>query len=235
MTIDRTFEDESAGGSSTPAENMSPILISNEVIDQAKLSRPHKATKRSIRLVNCTGDKLRKLTIPVGKRFQADIPKWNKALAYDYNLESSKWLGEKIWPIGSGNINTNIEMIGKGRPESSCSCDFPGSIECIKSHIHEERLRLLSEVGDAFYSWGCDKMGEAVSESWTLKEQNNFNKLFGTRTLSYEGFWRRAVKCLPMKQRESIVSFYFNVFVLRNVSRQARLPSPVIDSDDDNK
>ncbi|KAF5189471.1 hypothetical protein FRX31_020949 [Thalictrum thalictroides] len=77
-------------------------------------------------------------------------------------------------------------------------------------------------------------MGEAVSESWILKEQNNF-KLFKTRTLMYERFWRRAVKCLPMKRRVSIVSFYFNVFVRRNVSRQARLPSPVIDSDDDNK
>ncbi|KAF5189464.1 embryo defective [Thalictrum thalictroides] len=129
ITIDHTFEDKPAGGNSTPAEKMSSILISNELIDQPKKSRPHKAPQRSIRLVNCTGDNLQKLTIPVCKRYQADIPKWNKALGYDYNLESSTWLSEKIWPIETGNINTNIEMIGKGRPESSCSCNTPGSIE----------------------------------------------------------------------------------------------------------
>ncbi|PIA54402.1 hypothetical protein AQUCO_00900744v1 [Aquilegia coerulea] len=199
---------------------LSSILTSDDPVDSAKSCNMPRRSGRT--------------TIPISDRFQADLPKWIGPNDPHYNLESSKWLGTQIWPIESGNIDTDMELIGKGRSDSSCFCDYPDSTECIKHHIDEERHQLQSEIGDTFYSWGFDKMGEAVSESWTVQEQNTFKSLFNRKTtMSKETFWRRAFKHLPFKSRENIVSYYFNVFVLRNVRMQTRLHLSDIDSDDD--
>ncbi|KAF5185300.1 At-rich interactive domain-containing protein, partial [Thalictrum thalictroides] len=214
-------------------EIISSILTSDDPMDSAKSS---KVPRRSGRLSNFTGDSVVRTTIPISDRFQADLPKWIGPNNRHYNLESSKWLGTKIWPSECGNMDTDMGLIGKGRSDLSCSCAYPDSTECIKHHIDEKRRQLLSEIGDAFYSWGFDKMGEAVSESWILQEQNIFKSLFKRKTTMSKGtFWRRAFKRLPFKSRESIVSYYFNVFVLKNVRMQARLHPSDIDSDDDDE
>ncbi|KAF5189696.1 At-rich interactive domain-containing protein 2-like [Thalictrum thalictroides] len=243
VTISPISEDEpTPRSSSKPDKTTFAITISDDAADcpstsnmpynpQGKVATRSSLQDESKRILNFMGDGTKRDVIPIGKRFQADIPNLVNPQSLHYNLDSSKWLGTKIWPTKSGNMDNEI---GKGRSDSSCYCDNPDSTECIQHHIYEERSRIQSEIGDAFYSWGFDKMGETVSASWTLDDQNRFAKLFKKKTTSTkQSFWSRACKSFPFKCRESMVSYYFNVFVLRNVRRQVRSQSPVIDSDDD--
>ncbi|KAF8402706.1 hypothetical protein HHK36_010794 [Tetracentron sinense] len=48
-----------------------------------------------------------------------------------------------------------------------------------------------------------------------------------------KSFWKTALKCFPSKNKESIVSYYLNVFVPRRRSMQMRSASEIINSDDD--
>lgn len=175
--------------------------------------------RRSMRLRNFIGDHLQRIAIPVGPRFQADVPEWidppNKG-SFDFlatDSENSRWLGTKIWPPEGKTMETNDRAVGKGRPDS-CSCVSPRSICCRKRHIIDERLRLQSHLGAAFLSWKFDEMGKDVSESWTLKEQKRFESIAKTYPISKgKDFLKHALKCFPLKGKDSILSYYFNVFI----------------------
>ncbi|KAK4396147.1 AT-rich interactive domain-containing protein 1 [Sesamum angolense] len=139
--------------------------------------------RRSIRLLNFIGDHLQRKTIPVGPHFQADVPEWSGPVnwsvliaAYKSDSDNSKWLGSRVWPIEIGNMKTTGRTIGKGRP-NSCCCVSPGFSDCTIRHIVEERLLLQCDLGPAFFSWKFDEMGEQVSNSWSPKEQQTFEKL----------------------------------------------------------
>ncbi|KAL5061041.1 hypothetical protein RYX36_032645, partial [Vicia faba] len=61
--------------------------------------------------------------IPIGPRFQAEVPKWEVSTninQYD-NDDCLKWLGTQIWPIPCLSRN-NAKIFEKGRPDSS-SCE----------------------------------------------------------------------------------------------------------------
>lgn len=189
--------------------------------------------RRSIRLLNFIGDNLQRMVVPVGARFQADVPDWTGPCNYEDDSESSRWLGTRIWPIEGRESKITTRVVGKGRPES-CSCSAPASIECVRRHILEERLLLLCDVGPAFFSWKLDEMGEAVSKSWTLEEQHNFESLARPKVLSNgKDFLKHALKCFPSKSRKAIVSYYLNVFIPRRMSLQIRSSFGQIDTDED--
>ncbi|KAL5709218.1 hypothetical protein ACHQM5_019930 [Ranunculus cassubicifolius] len=77
-------------------------------------------------------------------------------------------------------------------------------------------------------------MGEEVSKSWTLEERDNFKNLVKRKTsMSKERFWKQIFHLFPDKRRENIISYYFNVFALNNIKKQATFHCHVIDSDDD--
>lgn len=179
------------------------------------------------------------VAIPVGPRFQAEIPEIITAPngnsptnGCTNSVNSDKWLGTLIWPIKSIAVNNSTKNIGKGRP-SSCSCHSQGSVQCINLHVTEKKLQLQVDLSSAFYRWQFDKMGEDVSKSWTPNEQEQLRNLVRLNPVSDDrSFWKPAIKCFPSKSRASIVSYYFNVFVLRRMRRQTRLASEV-DSDDD--
>ncbi|KAK9124414.1 hypothetical protein Sjap_014016 [Stephania japonica] len=184
-------------------------------------------------------DEYTRMAIPVGPRFQARVMDWSGPLKMtnssnvNGNLDDSKWLGTKIWSIEGIDIETSTEMIGKRR-HHPCSCDSPGSIECTNHHITQERDRLKSEIGLAFFSWKFNEMGEQVSRSWTLQDQNRFQSLLkGNPMSNSKAFWKTAFKCFPGKSRKNIVSYYFNVHVLRQISRQTRLPGVIVDTDNE--
>ncbi|KAK9168217.1 hypothetical protein Syun_000357 [Stephania yunnanensis] len=184
-------------------------------------------------------DEYTRMAIPVGPRFQAGVQDWTGPLkktnsSYsDGDLDNSKWLGTKIWSVEGTDIETSTEMIGKRR-HHPCSCDSPGSTECTNHHITQERDRLKSELGPAFFSWKFNEMGEQVSCLWTQQEQNRFqNILKGSPMSNSKAFWKTAFKCFPGKSRENIVSYYFNVHVLRQISRQTRLPGAIVDTDNE--
>ena len=101
--------------------------------------------------------------IPIGPRFQAEVPTWEDRTNIQHNDDSLKLMGIQLWPMP--NISENkTNDVGGGRCDS-CSCEFPGSIDCVKLHIREARELLKLEIGTTFSSWKFDEMGEDVSKS----------------------------------------------------------------------
>ncbi|KAI3947207.1 hypothetical protein MKX01_019860 [Papaver californicum] len=198
----------------------------------------HKRARRSPRLQNFIGDYIPRLAIPVGPRFQADIPDWIEPRKSDNfstdNLSDSRYVGTKVWPIeGKNTEDSKEERIGKGR-SYSCSCNSMGSISCIKLHIFEKGCQLRADLGSVFFTWKFDEMGEEVSKSWTAVEQQCFESLVKTNRISQtDSFLVSALKQLSGKCRRSILSYYFNVFILRRMRKQARLATEFVDSEDD--
>ena len=183
------------------------------------------------------------LAIPIGYRYQVDVPEWvgmpneQHSCGKDGASEPSRWLGTKSWPIeGSSSTATNndADKMGKGRPDS-CSCASPGSAQCVKLHIQEKRARLRQDLGPAFRDWSFHTMGEeAVSSSWTPREQRKFETLVKRHPPSQDkSFLNPAIEAFPSKSRKDIVSYYWNVFVPSRISRLSRAGCKTIDSDDD--
>ncbi|CAL5207770.1 unnamed protein product [Lathyrus oleraceus] len=70
--------------------------------------------------------------VPVGPRFQAEVPKWEATTnikQYDSD-DCLKWLGTQIWPYPSLSRN-NAKSLKKGRPDSS-SNENVESVDCVK-------------------------------------------------------------------------------------------------------
>ncbi|XP_075636576.1 uncharacterized protein LOC142608780 [Castanea sativa] len=197
-----------------------------------------KNLKQIIRLVSNGGQPPRPV-IPIGSKFQAEIPEWtglvNRKNVYGGADDSKnlKWLGTRIWPMKGRSVETSVTAIGKGRLDS-CSCVSPGSVDCIRSHILTKRLLLQFDIGLAFKSWKFDEMGEVVSKSWTSNEGRKFELLVKKNPL-WRGanFWELALKHFPSKSKKSMLSYYFNVFIPRRMSQQTRSTPDEIDSDDD--
>ncbi|KAL3337726.1 hypothetical protein AABB24_030053 [Solanum stoloniferum] len=176
--------------------------------------------------------KQRRKRIPVGPQFQADIP---ESIEEIYESDS-KWLGTGIWPLGKrGKKRTLVDRgpIGKGR-QDICSCNTRGSYDCVKFHISEKRRKLKIDLGSAYSEWKFDSMGEEVALSWSREEEHRFQDIVKSNPLSEEkSFWNEVFKFFPNKSRESLVSYYFNVFLLRRRGNQNRTNAGNIDSDDD--
>lgn len=185
-----------------------------------KLSKPLK--KQSIDGSKITDwitfvtDERGKLVIPVGARFQVEVPPWTPPVSTSFG--NPKWLGTKIWPAkGKSTTSTNRNMvgIGKGRKEN-CDCAFPGSIECVRKHVSKKRFQLQIDIGPVFWTWKFDEMGEDVSKSWSLKEERKFEYIVKMNTNSKgKNLLKTAIESLPGKSRGSIVSYYLNVYVPR--------------------
>ncbi|XP_062074373.1 AT-rich interactive domain-containing protein 2 [Humulus lupulus] len=163
--------------------------------------------------------------VSVGPLFQANIPEWTGVV-----IESdSKWLGTRVWPLESGEVSMETtDTIGKGRPEL-CNCRLPGSVECVRFHIAEARMKLKRELGLVFYRWKFDRMGEEISLQWTTEEEKKFKDI----VRSGMHFWEKKTRWLIRKTREQRVSYYFNVFLVQKRSYQNRVTPIKIDSDDD--
>ncbi|XP_038893741.1 AT-rich interactive domain-containing protein 2 [Benincasa hispida] len=170
--------------------------------------------------------------VPTGALFQAVIPEWTGNISDS----DSKWLGTQSWPSQHGNINSVVSdknPIGKGRPDS-CSCQFPGSVECFRFHIAEARMGLKLELGLTFYDWRFHHMGEEISLQWTAEEEKRFKELaVSSFNNQSRCFWNYSLKWFPMKSRKNLISYYFNVFLLRQRSYQNRATPNSIDSDDE--
>ncbi|KAH0720030.1 hypothetical protein KY290_006523 [Solanum tuberosum] len=174
----------------------------------------------------------RRKRIPVGPQFQADIPEWR----HEKCESDSKWLGTQIWPLDKQEQNRMLierDPIGKGR-QDTCGCQYPASYECIKFHLAEKQKKVKRELGSAFYRWRFDLMGEEVALSWTKQEEQKFQDIVKMNPLSTDqSFWNEIFKFFPNKSRESLVSYHFNVFLLRCRGHQNRTAASNIDSDDD--
>ncbi|GER55824.1 ARID/BRIGHT DNA-binding domain [Striga asiatica] len=194
-------------------------------------SARRKPSRQSKWLLNIVSDHFQKKVVPVGPRFQADVPKW--AGPAEKPNDDSKWLGTRVWPTQTrGNNNKGAgKAIGKGRPDS-CSCVSRGSSDCVRRHVLDEKRALQRDLGLAFFIWKFDEMGERVSESWSLKEKNRYESLLKTRQNSNDGksFLKRALKCFPNKTGKDIVNYYFNVYIPNRMRSES---TRQVDTDDD--
>lgn len=172
--------------------------------------------------------------IPIGPRFQAEVPEWEGTsnICYDNSDDDLKWLGVELWPM-LDFVENKSKVIGEGRHDS-CSCEFAGSIDCIKVHISEARELLKLEIGSTFSSWKFDDMGEDVSKSWTLEEQKEFESLVKLNPLSNgKKFWKLATENFPSKSMKCMINYYHNVYIPRRLSMETRSSFDVVDSDND--
>ncbi|GAB4827258.1 hypothetical protein Ancab_034146 [Ancistrocladus abbreviatus] len=177
-----------------------------------------------------------RLVIPVSPQFQATVPEWKGPCNEDKSsdLNPSRWLGTIIWPPKDSSVAHGSGKIGKGRSDF-CSCVSPGSSECVKCHIAEERKRLRSELGPAFKSWKFDEMGEEVAKWWTAEQQRKFEFFVRMNPVSQNRtFLSPAVTSFSSKTRKDIVSYHLNVYLPRRISiRTKLLGRKVVDSDDE--
>ncbi|KAF5750864.1 AT-rich interactive domain-containing protein 1-like isoform X2 [Tripterygium wilfordii] len=192
---------------------------------------------RTFKSLVTKGKQPKRSVIPVGPRFQADIPEWkgpvDQALFNGKDGDSKRWLGKRIWPMDGTSKETNCEAIGKGRPDS-CSCAAPGSTQCIKHHTHEARHNLRSELGLAFSIWKFDEMGEVVSKTWASKERFRFESLVKKYPLkNVDDFWEFALEYFPSKRLRNILSYYYNVYIPRRLSTLTRSTLDYVESDED--
>lgn len=165
----------------------------------------------------------------VGPHFQAEVPEWT-GLASE---SDSKWLGTTVWPPKDGKGNS-MDPIRK-RTHHFCNCPFPDSVECVRFHIAENRLKLKQEIGRLFYDWKFNRMGEEVSLSWSEEEEQMFKDNMRLYSAFPNKFWNNSWRFLPSKTREKLVSYYFNVYLIQRRSYQNRVTPKDIDSDDDEK
>lgn len=175
----------------------------------------------------------RRKRIPLGQSFQAEIPTWSNGKPYE---SESRWLGTRVWPLEETEKRSSLierEPIGKGR-QDFCGCQFMGSLECVRFHIAEKRSRLKLELGTAFFKWKIDTMGEEVSLKWITNEENNFADIIKSNPESSgRSFWYELVTYFKNKPRMVLVSYYFNVYLLRRRAHQNRADPSNVDSDDD--
>ncbi|KAL6981981.1 hypothetical protein U1Q18_023599 [Sarracenia purpurea var. burkii] len=178
------------------------------------------------------GDNQIRKQVPVGPFFQANVPEWSGETCES----DSRWLGSRVWPLESGDHNKYLierERIGKGRHDS-CGCEHPGSVECVRFHVAEKRMRLKLELGLAFQHWKFDKMGEEVALSWTKEEEKKFQGIIRSNPPTQDKCcWDEIVKSFPRKRREDLACYYFNVFLLQRRGHQNRFTPSKIDSDDE--
>lgn len=186
--------------------------------------------------------------VPVGPDHQADIP--NLGTREDRNAietcESQSSDGNSrgiidgdlagfcVIPIPKTEpLPYNGEKVGFGRVE--CLCSDQGSMRCVRQHILEAREKLRSTLGqDTFMELGFDDMGEVVADKWSKDEEQLFHEVVYANPVSLgKNFWNVLSNVFSSRTKMEIVSYYFNVFMLRKRAEQNRADPLNIDSDND--
>ncbi|KAL3753676.1 hypothetical protein ACJRO7_000989 [Eucalyptus globulus] len=147
--------------------------------------------------------------VPIGPGFHAEIPKWEVTnTKNNYNsLESLKYSGTPVWPIEDGINEAPVGSIGQERHEF-CSCDD---------------FNLKLDLGPTFWTWKFDEMGEAVSRTWGNKGRTSARDAHKIKSAGQQGkLLGQGVECIPTKSKDSILSYYSNVFVPKRISMQFR-------------
>ncbi|XVE77164.1 hypothetical protein DITRI_Ditri13aG0039800 [Diplodiscus trichospermus] len=169
--------------------------------------------------------------VPIGPLFQVEVPDWTGVTSES----DAKWLGTHVWPLEKKEQKFLVERdpIGKGR-QDSCGCHVQGSIQCVKFHVTERRLKIKLELGSAFKQWKFDRMGEEVAFAWKEGERKIFSAIVKSNPRSMEKcFWDEIYTRFPNKSREELVCYYYNVFLLQRRAYQNRITPSNINSDDE--
>nr|XP_043605879.1 uncharacterized protein LOC122578072 [Erigeron canadensis] len=176
-------------------------------------------------LLNCSPRK----EVPLGPEHQADISEFDSDSARKYNSDPDKvesLMGICVIPNQEGEILIY---------QTDCKCLDGGSIRCVQQHANEARLNLKDSLGfEKFVNLGFNNIGEEVASNWTEEEEKLFQDVVYSNPVSHgKRFWDELSIAFRSRTKKELVSYYFNVFVLRRRAVQNRSKLLAIDSDDD--
>ncbi|KAM7269712.1 hypothetical protein ACFE04_025209 [Oxalis oulophora] len=210
------------------------VGLKNSDIGSSKMLEEHINAENSTRTVVRSQDIYsillhhhppRKL-IPIGTNHQVDIPDFmpNARENDDRNL-----IGTCVVPMPHSEPSVSDSK------KIDCSCSDEGSVRCVRQHISEAREKLLETLGlNAFLDLGFGNMGEQVAEKWSQEEEQLFHEVIFSNPASLgKKFWHGLYVIFPSRTKKEIVSYYFNVFILRRRAEQNRCEAMNIDSDND--
>lgn len=125
------------------------------------------------------------------------------------------------------------EEVGKGRID--CNCEDRGSVRCVRQHIVGAREELTKSNGQEILNeLGLYDMGEQVAEKWSAEDEQLFHEyVFNNPSSLVKNFWNNLSTVFPSRTKKEMVSYYFNVFMLRRRAEQNRNDLLNIDSDTD--
>ncbi|KAL5987644.1 hypothetical protein ACLOJK_035394 [Asimina triloba] len=187
-------------------------------------------------------------TVAVGPDHQADIPEYfpkdysgcsqlpvtalSVSCAPDMGDDNSDLDNLTVSCISLASVAA-AENVGMGRID--CRCPDKGSVRCVRQHVIEAREKLRTLLGQQrFVELGFCEMGEVVGDKWSEEEERVFHEVvFSNPQSSGKNFWDELSLVFPTRAKKDLVSYYYNVFMLRRRAEQNRLDSMDIDSDDD--
>lgn len=188
--------------------------------------------------------------VSVGANHQADVPPWgfsrasyvphasgtvsdSNFTAWNRDEAEKRLMGTCIIPMPEMELTSIDQKVGKGRTD--CSCVDRESMRCVRQHIMEEREKLLKSIGfEKFTELGFADMGEQVAEKWSAEDEHLFHKVvFNNPASLNRNFWNYLSIVFPSRTKKEIVSYYFNVFMLRKRAEQNRNHLLNADSDND--
>lgn len=180
--------------------------------------------------------------VPIGRDHQADVPVWDPTLSKKDSIgftdESTEYaresfMGSCVIPMPELEFS---DVVGKTvGSKLECNCLDAGSVRCVQQHVKEAREELKETIGlEKFVDLGFFEMGEEVANRWTEEEEQMFHVVVYSNPVSRgKNFWAHLSLVFPSRSKEEIVSYYFNVFMLRRRAAQNRSSWLDIDSDDD--
>ncbi|KAH6802047.1 hypothetical protein C2S51_033493 [Perilla frutescens var. frutescens] len=192
-----------------------------------------------ISLLNCPPRK----EVPLGPDHQAEVPPWDpnasqmgfSGSSYFINSDrEERLIGTCIIAMPDLNDST-MEGVGVGRGRTDCSCLDMGSMRCVQQHVKEAREKLRETIGDVnFLELGFCGMGDEIAYKWTPHDEQVFHDVVYSNPASHgRRFWKYLSAAFPTRTKHELVSYYFNVFMLRRRAVQNRSYLLEIDSDDD--
>ncbi|KAF5748940.1 hypothetical protein HS088_TW04G00901 [Tripterygium wilfordii] len=193
--------------------------------------------------------------ISIGPEHQAYVPEWGsqgwtsssdkvygsdpqgpvtQALDNDDDGSMEKLMGNCIIPM------PELEAPGSCYPQdvetkSNCKCIDRGSVRCVSQHVMEARQKLRENLGpEIFEELGFCDMGDEVAKKLTEEEEERFHEVVLSNPESLgRNFWDHFSAVFPSRTKKDVVSYYFNVFMLRKRAEQNRFDPQNIDSDND--
>lgn len=183
--------------------------------------------------------------MPLGVNHQAELSEWvspesdgrgSLALKADQDIishEEEILMGMCVIPMPCSSPTPSIFPAVISRKD--CNCVDNGSVRCVRQHVKEAREKLVNDLGeDKFRELGFLDMGEAVAHKWSQDEEQVFHDVVFSNPASLgKDFWLCLSEEFPTRSMRDIVSYYFNVFMLRKRAGQNRSRFLDIDSDDD--
>lgn len=194
--------------------------------------------------------------VSIGPQHQAYVPEWDQQSSNSSDHLVKSDLQTDLLPVsdlGLMNDMDELRLMGTcviSMPDleasqnhcfeddgskNDCSCLDRGSVCCVKQHIMKAREKLREDIGqELFEELGFYEMGEDIAKQWTEDEEHTFLEVVLSNPASLgKNFWDHLSVAFPSRTHKDLVSYYFNIFMLRKRGEQNRFDPLNIDSDND--